>query len=80
MPSTSRVADTNPSLKSSPSMPGRWKKRIDINDRVAARDPRPTVQLCERESNEVMMAANEVPEFLLHSEVSRFRMRGTHCR
>jgi len=49
---------------------GRWKKKNnDINDRVVARDPRPTVQLCERESNEVMMAANEVPEFLLHSEV-----------
>ena len=39
------------------------------NCRVVARDPRPTVQPCERESNEVMMAANEIPEFLLHSEV-----------
>jgi len=27
------------------------------------------VQLCERESNEVNMAANDVPEFLMHSEV-----------
>ena len=52
-----------------PLRAGRWNKCIGISDRVVARDPRPTVQLCERETSEVMMASNDVPEFLTHSEV-----------
>ena len=44
-------------------------RNLNDDSRVVARDPRPTVQLCERDNNEIMMASKDVPEFLLHTEV-----------
>ena len=38
----------------------RWVRNLNDDSKVVAPDPRPIVQLCERENNEVMMASKDV--------------------